>query len=843
MTQRVTVQAEATAIDTEHVTAQTVAGQAVMEGIPTGRAPWSISNTVPGVVPAVYDVGGSTNTQAATLTVHGSNIADQKFLIDGMNVTWPGGGGGFTAIYYDTGMFQEIDYVTGAHPADIATGGVYMNLVTKDGGNGFHGTLFANGASQGMQSNNIDAALARQLTANIPAALQNMPEKLGNPVTETYDYSGQAGGPILKNKLWWFTAWRLWTTNNLVTGGFNQKGAQALNDNLIGNEMAKFSYQASASHHFSLMYSRNQKNRYHRRGTSPAFQPDDTAVLQNQLGYNAHVKHTYVPSGKWVMETGVALTKLRFPLRYEPEVGSDAISVQDTAASVLYNAPASASVNFTGRVAVDSSASHIAGRHTIRFGVQYTHDFFNYRYTANGDLQGNLINGTASTATLYNTPILLQRNVEDTTAVYAMDTWRISRRVTLSLGMRWEWMLGTIPAQVAPAGTFTAARSYAEIDNIPNFRNWTPRLGVSYDVEGHGRTVIRASFNKYMQGIATNLLQAVNPLQFFASGVTVPWNCAGPSCITKGPQVSQLDLSGFHGFGANTTLLAPGIKRPSSLEASLGIHQQLPLGIVASVTAWHRSTGDAIGRINTAVPESEYVPLAIQIPGGMPLAGQTVVVYNQSNATRGQINYELTNSRQLNTDYRGVDILARRQMTKRWMLLGGLTVGRDRGATRGDIQAGLDDLNNPNNDINRLGLIVDDTPVQLKVSGEYALPWNISLSGNFQHSSGTPLGETLTVTSALLPPGTTLTQSSQTLYVAPQGAVRLPDVNLLDVRLGRVFRIGERWKFLPELDIYNLLNRATFMGENTSVNAGALFLNPQTVLPPRLFKIGMKVDF
>src|SRR4029077_7456128 len=137
-------------IDTDHVTAQTVAGQTVMEGIPTGRAPWSISNTVPGVVPAAYDVGGSTSTQAATLTVHGSNIADQKFLIDGMNVTWPGGGGGFTAMYYDTGMFQEINYVTGAHPADIATGGVYMNLITKDGGNGFHGTLFANGASQGM---------------------------------------------------------------------------------------------------------------------------------------------------------------------------------------------------------------------------------------------------------------------------------------------------------------------------------------------------------------------------------------------------------------------------------------------------------------------------------------------------------------------------------------------------------------------------------------------------------------------------------------------------------------------------------------------------------------------
>ncbi len=194
--------------------------------------------------------------------------------------------------------------------------------------------------------------------------------------------------------------------------------------------MAKFSYQPNSKNHFSWMYSRNQKNRYHRRGTSPAFQPDETAVLQNQLGYDAHFKHTYVPSGKWVIDSGVALMKLRFPLRYEPEVTAQDISVQDTAASVLYNAPASASMNFTGRMAVDSSASYATsvwgGQHNFRFGVQYTHDFFNYRYSANGDLQGNLINGVPSTATLYNTPINLQKNLENTTAFYAMDTWRIT---------------------------------------------------------------------------------------------------------------------------------------------------------------------------------------------------------------------------------------------------------------------------------------------------------------------------------------------------------------------------------------------------------------------------------
>jgi TonB dependent receptor/Carboxypeptidase regulatory-like domain len=847
MTQRVTVQAQAGAIDTGHVTAQTVAGQAVMEGIPTGRAPWSISNTVPGVVPAAYDVGGSTSTQAATLTVHGSNISDQKFLIDGINVTWPGGGGGFTAMYYDVGMFQEINYVTGGHPADIANGGVYMNLITKDGGNQIHGTFFANGASEGMQSNNINAALTHQLTLNIPSALQTLPEKLGNPVTETYDYSAQVGGPILKNKLWWFTSWRLWTTNNLVTGGFNPSGAQALNDNLIANEMAKFSYQPTAGNHFSLMYTRNQKNRYHRRGTSPAFQPDDTAVLQNQLGYNVHLKHTYVLSDKWVIDSGVALVKLRFPLRYEPDVDADDISVQDTAASVLYNAPASASMNFTGRVAVDSSASHVAanrsGQHTIRFGVQYTYDFFNYRYSANGDRQGNLINGVPSTATLYNTPISLQRNLEDTTAFYLMDGWRINRHLTLNLGLRWEWMLGTIPEQNAPAGTFVAARHYAEIHDVPNFRNWTPRLGLSYDVTGHGNTVIRASFNKYMQGMATNLLQAVNPLQFFASGVTVPWNCAGPACIANGPQLGQLDLSGFDGFRATAIQLDPNIRRPYSLEESLGVHQQLPLDVVVSVTGWHRATMDAIGRANLAVPASAYTPITIQVPAGMPLAGQSFVVYNQSNATRGQFDYQVTNSRLLNTDYRGIDLMARRQMTRRWMLLAGLTLGRDRGASRGDIQGGLDDLNNPNNNFNRLGLIGDDTPVELKVAGIYNFPWRVELSGNFQHSSGFPLSGILTVTSAMLPAGQTLTQSSQSLYVAPQGAVRLPSVNLVDLRVSRLFTVGDHWTFRPEFDIYNALNAATMTGENTSVNAGSLYLNPQTILPPRLFKVGLKVDF
>ena len=106
-----------------------------------------------------------------------------------------------------------------------------------------------------------------------------------------------------------------------------------------------------------------------------------------------------------------------------------------------------------------------------------------------------MINGVPSTATLYNTPINLQKNLENTTAFYLMDTWRITPRLTLNLGIRWEWMLGTIPAQTSAAGTFVGARSYPVINDVPTFKNWTPRLGFSYDVTGRGRSVIRGSFS------------------------------------------------------------------------------------------------------------------------------------------------------------------------------------------------------------------------------------------------------------------------------------------------------------------------------------------------------------
>src|SRR5579862_5385177 len=292
ITQAVTVESQAATIDVEHVTLQDVANQAKMENIPNGRSPWAIANTVAGVVAAgsgigagPFDVGGSNGMQQVGLSAHGSNSsADQKFVIDGVSVNWPGGGGGATLMYYDMGMFQEVNYIVGAQPADVSQGGVYMNMVTGDGGNQFHGRVFMNGASQGMQSSNVNSTLSAQLLNNLAAATRarvNLANVIpGTPITESYDYNGQVGGPIIKDKLWFFTSWRLWATNNL-SSAFNLNGTQALNDNQIADEMGKFSYQMNQKNRLSLMYFRNQKNRFHRRNQG-VFGDNVTTVLQNQ---------------------------------------------------------------------------------------------------------------------------------------------------------------------------------------------------------------------------------------------------------------------------------------------------------------------------------------------------------------------------------------------------------------------------------------------------------------------------------------------------------------------------------------------------------------------------------
>ena len=139
VSETITVTGESPTVDTKSNLQQTVMNQEILEGVPSGRDPWSIAKIIPGVQVSTYDVGGTQSIQQSSLSSHGSSTNDVSYNIDGATVNWPGGGGGATMLYYDQGMFEEVNYMTSAIPAEMMAGGVSINMVTKDAGNKWHG--------------------------------------------------------------------------------------------------------------------------------------------------------------------------------------------------------------------------------------------------------------------------------------------------------------------------------------------------------------------------------------------------------------------------------------------------------------------------------------------------------------------------------------------------------------------------------------------------------------------------------------------------------------------------------------------------------------------------------
>src|SRR3954452_18699547 len=160
LNETITVTGESPTVDTHSNLQQTVMNQEILEGVPSGRDPWSIAKIIPGVQVSTYDVGGTQSIQQSSLSSHGSSTNDVSYNIDGASVNWPGGGGGATMLYYDQGMFEEVNYMTSAIPAEMMAGGVSINMVTKDGGNMWRGRAMYNFANDSLQSTTHEDAAA-----------------------------------------------------------------------------------------------------------------------------------------------------------------------------------------------------------------------------------------------------------------------------------------------------------------------------------------------------------------------------------------------------------------------------------------------------------------------------------------------------------------------------------------------------------------------------------------------------------------------------------------------------------------------------------------------------------
>ena len=309
----VTVSGESPVVDVSSTVTQTNITKDLYESIPTGRNPWVMAGLVPGVVTGRLDVGGTEGMQQYNLEAFGSANSQKSFSIDGLKTNWAGGDGGATMQYYGFEMYEEYNMQTASGTAESDVSGVYMNMVTKSGGNRFASDNNFYFMNDSMQGENVDDDLRRRLGS----AAGQQSGAAGNPIDISYDWSSTLGGPIVRDRLWFFGALRRWRLDQFQIGAVNPDGSQAIDDNRIDNYMGKVTWQATTNTRASFMFNRNLKNRFHRRDSPYLFVEDLATTLQDQPAQNYVAQVNQVVGQRGVFDARFGRMWGEFPSRYQ----------------------------------------------------------------------------------------------------------------------------------------------------------------------------------------------------------------------------------------------------------------------------------------------------------------------------------------------------------------------------------------------------------------------------------------------------------------------------------------------------------------------------------------------
>jgi hypothetical protein len=811
-------------------TTQTNISKEIFVAIPTGRNPWVMAGLVPGVVTGRLDVGGTEGMQQYNLEAFGSADSQKSFSIDGLKTNWGGGAGGSTMQYYGFEMYEEYNMQTASGAAESDVSGVYMNMVTKSGGNRInsdHNVYFMNDKLQGS---NIDDALR----ARLGLAPGQKTGAAGNPIDISYDWSSTIGGPIKKDRVWFFGATRRWRLDQLQIGALNADGSQAIDDNRIENYMGKVTWNAAATTKASLMFNRNLKYRFHRRDAPYLFSEDKASVLQDQPAQNYVAQINQVWGKSTVFDARFGRMWGVFPTRYQKEVTPNDIAIRDIVRNTQSNAATEQSLNPNHRYQANATLGYFAqnlgaGSHDFKVGTQLSWEKMQYDRIRNGDLFLETSDGQALRAQIANTPVESDHRLQ-TWSAFAQDRWVVGR-VTMNVGARLDGVKAFLPAQSSPAGTFVGARSFGEADVYSFNLNVAPRLGVSYDLFGHGRTAVKAYYGRFYNQFGSEIAESVNPNARI--DVQVPWvDRNGNLKLDPG----ELTLTNFTGFAGVFPRVDPGAKRPYSDEMNVGVDHQLARDLAVSVSYHRRQHRDGLTIIDLARPSTAYT--AVTRTYTDPERGaQTITVYSLDPTLVTRRDRVITNGGVMESNYNGMQISVNKRMSNRWQMLAGLSVQKHEGFNHSGTYTNPGtntDLNNPNYVLNRAGSsIFTDVPWSFGLSGSYQAPYGVMFSGKYTASAGQPLMRTITIAG--------LPQGSETIWVQPRGVDRTETVNkFLDVRLAKRFAVGVS-RLEGTVDIFNVLNANHVQAQNEAI--GSTLGRPSRILTPRINRLGITARF
>jgi hypothetical protein len=848
ITETVTVTGESPIVDVQNTARREVVDRELLDTIPTGRDFQTIGNVLPGVTMGRYDVGGSSTAQSGTLVAFGSRGADFQLKIDGMHANNSFGEGWFNGIYHNEAIFQEMSYTVSGGSAENQAAGVSVNMVPRTGGNRFAYEFLGTYANDSFQGDNLDDAL--RLRGFNPSS---------GGLAKLWDANGNVGGPILRDKLWFFASGRHWgfaeNVPNVFWGQSDPRvtpanAEQASDDTNLKSGDVRLTTQLRNTR-LTGAYSYGPRWRRHfgieNRGGSPesfAQYPNDASVTQ--------VKATTTLSSKMLFEAGFSRIWWYAVLEAQPNTRQATCFVAFTACAAgtdygdirkrdltlgwNYNAPTTFNSTFASpRNSYMGSLSYVTGGHNMKVGLMWD---TGYRRIVtpmnNGGLQQQYRLGVPDSVVLQTVPSVQDTSIDREVAAYMQDSWTFGR-TTLNPGLRVEHIKGSVRDQTAPAGRFLPERRFTQADyvRVPSFTDVSPRFGAAYDLFGNGRTALKANVGKYVQSFSSNLGDDYNPM---GGGTdTRTWRDLNFDDIAQENELGPTQNLNF-GKPANVTRPEDGLKRPYQMLYSAGVQQELLPGLSGSVNYYYRSYYRDFWVDNVATTHADYSIIPIADPRGN---GETIPIYSIASDKLGVIDNVRKNSTENGRQYHGVDLSFNARLRNGTQLQGGVTTG-----TLHEDSCQVDDPN-------QLRYCDAHYPFvnHYKLSGTYPLPYGFRLSGVFQSVPGTQsardggnVGKDLNVTYSVgraIAPG--LTQASVNVtHLNEPGTVFLDRVNQLDFAVSKDFRRG-RFVVRPQFDFFNALNSNAITQVNTAY--GPSFLQPQSILNPRLIRFNVRVSY
>jgi len=477
---------------------------------------------------------------------------------------------------------------------------------------------------------------------------------------------------------------------------------------------------------------------------------------------------------------------------------------------------------------------------------------------------------------IFNSPLHVERAVMNT-AIYGQDAYSIGR-LTVFGGLRWERVEGYLPAQSTPDSqyfpdglvfrnvpingvvqNYTVRKQFDEVRQDPLWHNFAPRVSGTFDLKGNGKSVIKASWGKYLDGINTGTPPNPNANinQVYA------WNDLNGDFIFQRGNAAWDGLQYVGGeFGAlqatNNLAVAvfdKSVRRPFREETSVSFDRELIPGVLASVAGFFSRERDTQGQVDQNIDQwpQLFTLITLTDPGrdGVLNTGddQPIQVYNQ-NQTGTVTSPVNKNNDLLAQRYRGLDFQVTRRQSKGWQLLAGYTFS----TTKVDATS----ISSPNNAYVNAAGEAGGRRHNFKASGSYDLPYGVVFGFGFRLNSGLPVTRTWAIPSCS---ATVLTQcvrqASITVNAEPRGSELLPWIHTLDLRGGKRFPIGNDELELT-FDLYNATNANTTFAVRTTTSLSAIrpagdpnaptqniasFLSPTNVLAPRVGRFNISYRF